>query len=359
MGNGLVVGKSQGPNNTVVAKKSGGGWAAVKGSEQEMPYYLEGTYSEVSSKVARDGSGNFLVEYHAASINSTEAEALLVWNTCNRNLRNKKIEGYAKAMTEGRWRFNGEPMKVSETGRLLDGQHRLYAIIKSKTTQVVLVVFGLPDDVFSTIDGGIKRSPTDVGRSGELRHPNKSMAGARRLHQWSRGELDSSSSSDLDNDACYRIAHDEHPHLQDSAEFVSTIKEVNCADGVLLHYLVSERMGAKEKEMVEEFLENIRDGYSLNPGDPVYAIRKIMDKIGRSSVKTEVGPYALVKNPFLRMLIEGWNCYVVGKTITPNTLSRKVRLAANHPSAKERWSLKTANGRYIRHNEILPKDWVR
>lgn len=56
------------------------------------------------------------------------AEELLARNTFNRKPSQRKIRRYAAMMRDGEWQLNGEPLKFSAAGRLLDGQSRLQAV---------------------------------------------------------------------------------------------------------------------------------------------------------------------------------------------------------------------------------------
>lgn len=90
------------------------------------------------------------------------AEKFLSLNTSNRNISEANVSFLAKEMSLGLWRNNGETIKFSKSGKLIDGQHRLHAIIKSNTYQDMCIVRGLDDDSFTTIDTGKARSGADV-----------------------------------------------------------------------------------------------------------------------------------------------------------------------------------------------------
>ena len=61
------------------------------------------------------------------------AQKILKENICNRKISEKMVLIYAKDMSEGRWKTKtGEFIKISKTKRLLDGQHRLLAVINSE-----------------------------------------------------------------------------------------------------------------------------------------------------------------------------------------------------------------------------------
>lgn len=68
------------------------------------------------------------------------------------------VEIYAKDMENGNWMKNGEPIMFDINGNLINGQHRIMAIIKSGTEQWFVIVEELDPSVASTIDIGRKRS---------------------------------------------------------------------------------------------------------------------------------------------------------------------------------------------------------
>jgi hypothetical protein len=91
------------------------------------------------------------------------AQKMLKENLSNRKVTPKTVWTYAKDMQEGRWKSKtGEFIKISKTQRLLDGQHRLLAVIKSNSTIDFSICYGIEDEVFDVLDTGKNRSRKDV-----------------------------------------------------------------------------------------------------------------------------------------------------------------------------------------------------
>lgn len=91
------------------------------------------------------------------------AKNLLEKNTSNREIRPSDIKRYTADMNSNKWKENtAEPIKISKSGIILDGQHRLTSIIKSGRSIYFHVAYNLPDEIFDVIDSGAKRSPGDV-----------------------------------------------------------------------------------------------------------------------------------------------------------------------------------------------------
>lgn len=92
------------------------------------------------------------------NITPKKANHYLSMNTQNRRVNPDRVLEYARIMQEGQWKFNGDTIKVSKSNVLLDGQHKLLAIKKSGVSLPFIVITDLDDDVFSTLDQGMKRT---------------------------------------------------------------------------------------------------------------------------------------------------------------------------------------------------------
>jgi hypothetical protein len=96
------------------------------------------------------------------TIDKAEADRLLLLNTSNRPVSKSNVETIKKAISSGEWKENGEAIKISHDGVLLDGQHRLMAISQTGIPVSTLVITGLSRDVFTTLDIGRARGAGDM-----------------------------------------------------------------------------------------------------------------------------------------------------------------------------------------------------
>lgn len=83
-------------------------------------------------------------------------------NMGNRPVSTATVQRYAGEMSKGRWKMTGDPIRFSTTGKLIDGQHRLHAVIKSGVSIVVLMITDLQDSIFNVIDTGRGRGKSDI-----------------------------------------------------------------------------------------------------------------------------------------------------------------------------------------------------
>lgn len=105
---------------------------------------------------------------------------LLTRNTNNRKLNPTRVAVLAALMIAGKFIFNGETIKIDRNGRMLDGQHRLHAIIKSGIPQYMIIVEDLDPECWITIDTGRSRSLADVFQHEGIQDP-KNIAAAIKL----------------------------------------------------------------------------------------------------------------------------------------------------------------------------------
>ena len=89
-------------------------------------------------------------------------------NVHNRPVHQRHVEFLAEEIKQGRWKMNGSSIVFNGDGTLIDGQHRLWAVITSGLPIKILVVRGADEGSFATIDTGLARTAGDVlGITGE------------------------------------------------------------------------------------------------------------------------------------------------------------------------------------------------
>lgn len=81
-------------------------------------------------------------------IDPAQAATMLLHNTRNRPMKPATVNTYAKVMSSGDWTFTGESISFDLRGRLVNGQHRLSAVVKSGVPITVVVVRGVPDSAW-------------------------------------------------------------------------------------------------------------------------------------------------------------------------------------------------------------------
>jgi hypothetical protein len=111
-----------------------------------------------------------VVRFGFENISPERAKEILLKNECNRNIRQRDVEMYSKFMKKGSWRQDlGEPIHLSVNGRVLNGQHRLNAVVLSGMTIKFMIFYMEPIDGLGEltatgmpIDRGAMRSISDL-----------------------------------------------------------------------------------------------------------------------------------------------------------------------------------------------------
>lgn len=90
------------------------------------------------------------------------AEELLKLNTNNRKVRQSKVDSLAESMKKGEWELSNDAITISEGNVLLNGQHRLLAVVKSGVPCNFILYTGAPDSSFGIMDTPSLRRVSDV-----------------------------------------------------------------------------------------------------------------------------------------------------------------------------------------------------
>lgn len=103
-----------------------------------------------------------IVTVSLVQLTPDRATELLAKNTNNRNVSKDNIAKLAKYLKDGAFYFNGATVVISDTGTIMDGQHRLLAIEQTGISAPILLVEGVHPDALATIDQGRPRTVSDI-----------------------------------------------------------------------------------------------------------------------------------------------------------------------------------------------------
>lgn len=228
-------------------------------------------------------------------------------NTGNRRLDWKLVDLYARMMLSGEWAFVGDPIRMSVTGRLLDGQNRLQALILSGTSQRFLMISGLPDESQTYMDVGKRRTTSDVFTMQSIPYPTLSAAIVTLVLRVLRGKT-------LDNG--YKIAssevlayYGEHAAEIDAAVrcAASTKALVPISPAILgLVHVHASRIA--DPFVVNEFFERLRTGADLSPGNPILAARNWFLRRKRDDLRFK-------RFDALFILARAWNAWAANEEL--------------------------------------------
>ena len=89
------------------------------------------------------------------------AQKYLSQNQSNRNLRRRKVAEYKRQMEKGYWHLTPQGIALSADGKLLNGQHRLQAVVEYGKPVQMVVTTGVTHGAQQYMDSAIPRRVAD------------------------------------------------------------------------------------------------------------------------------------------------------------------------------------------------------
>lgn len=233
-------------------------------------------------------------------------------NTQNRPVNNMHVSRLAADMTAGEWQVNGEAIIFADDGTLLDGQHRLEAVVLSGATVPMSVVAGVSKDAFKTIDIGKKRTGADALATFDERFMTHRVVMAAAIRNIAM----------FDADGAYkdkRVGVMPHGHTIEFA--TKNRKQLERALDHTLHLSWARRLvpasclvalyflfSQKDPFETERFFHKLNTGENMSKDDPINLLRnRLMEmrSAGTTVRATDVLPY----------VVKAWEIVRSGRTV--------------------------------------------
>lgn len=250
-----------------------------------------------------------MVHHEIVYVTPEMAEQWLKRNVSNRPLRQKRVDEIAELMREGRWGLGQDAIAFDTLNRLINGQHRLHAVIKSGTTQPFLVIRGLSPESFQFMDVGARRTGADTLHL--VGHENytalAAVARAAVLFSKTGGVRAIMQGGKVHNDELI-AAVEQFPETKESVKFAlrwsSNFKGWMSPSRIaFLHFLYKRDYG----HLSDEFVEGLATGANLSAESPILLARNRL--MGRSEVDK------LTREVAFALLVLAFNHHVNGRTI--------------------------------------------
>jgi hypothetical protein len=226
----------------------------------------------------------------------------------------------AQQMKRGQWILNGAPIIIDKSGNVIDGQHRLLAVIHSGVPCEFLVVCGIDQKAFQTIDRGKNRNTASdlsiagVANSGLVAATTAAVLNYRRaltvpikkdgkiigqggsLSTYIRASSQDQMAEYFANETSYKIAVNIAMNCKHKAITSATATTVLLA-------LVDGSMG---QDRVLNFWDCFKTGANLESTSPILKLRERLEKEKRSEKK-------MTANHMIMLMVKAWNLYAEGK----------------------------------------------
>lgn len=228
-------------------------------------------------------------------------------NTRNRAAATAVVRKYADDMANGRWVLTGAPIQFSGD-RLLDGQHRLMAVIQSDVTVPFFVVRNLDSDAQHYMDIGKKRTVSDQLTLDGVKNASIVAAASRLAYLWSKGLAGKAGSGANVSDAAIRSFLNEHPLIHTAADVAQHLykRGLDVHPSVIATAWWGIVEAGADPATVTEFFGDLADLRTAGEGDPRKALLRRLQTARRNRER-------LVQVEALSMVIRTWNAHVRGK----------------------------------------------
>lgn len=226
-------------------------------------------------------------------------------NMKNRKLRDARVIRLARVIATGQWvPYTGDTIKFAPNGRLLDGQHRLAAVLVADMPIDTYVAFGINEAAFPALDTNLVRSSRDAlygaGETNERVLAAVINAMGRYLNY---GRFDYNTSG-ITNTEILAIL-DACPGLREAANGAMQLRKrlVGLSWGVagVCLYLFRE----KNEADAEEFFHRLQTGANLRLDDPIYILR---ERLGRPTAATAASSFSSAQEQAV-LMFKAWNFF--------------------------------------------------
>jgi hypothetical protein len=233
-------------------------------------------------------------------ITPEKAQGWLEANTfVNRRVRDTHVKMIASEIREGRWKLNGEAIVFDPQGNLLDGQHRLWAIIEANRAVSSVVVRNITPDAFATLDSGVKRTAGDVLSASGIKNGMSAAAAIKLVHFVMSN----------DHNILNKMSNAETLALMDRYVGIEEASTLVCNTTQARRIMAGTPLAATmyfalqvDRDKALDFLSGISSGEGLLRGDPRLTCRTyFLSRRGTHRIKNYIQ---------LALLIKTWNAFL-------------------------------------------------
>jgi hypothetical protein len=241
------------------------------------------------------------------------AAKLLVNNTNNRNLSSGRVSRYANDIINNRWvEDTGELIKIDTDGCVVDGQHRLSAIVKANKGIYIHIATNVNKNVFDVIDSGKSRTSSDVLQIAGVSNATKIASFIQSYNQfmstkyrYEHANIEHSMTSKM----ILEYYNENKVFIEEVIKYASLFynqfqKVWNHGDVALFYGLFT----TVDKRLGHEFMRELCQGTDVT-NDTIILLRNrlIADKVNSTN--------KMLANHRRALVIKAWNSFYLGKSL--------------------------------------------
>lgn len=245
------------------------------------------------------------------TITPSKAVSMLEKNLMNRPMNERNLNSLVEALKNGTFNFTGESIKFSKEDILLDGQHRLAAIVKSGIPVKTIIIRGLEPESFKYMDIGRQRLASDVLSIEGVKNAARIAGITKFVSAFSKGNYNKNKwkqkGAGLTNAMVSEFVSKNIESLNDSYEF-GFCKGKRLISGQTIagmHYVLKQI----NESQADDFINKLVEGTNLTKQSPITMLREKF--INDTRAKRKMG-----QTEKIALIVKAWNLYREDKKVS-------------------------------------------
>lgn len=232
-----------------------------------------------------------------------------------RRISDLHVDAMVRDIKNGEWVNNGESIIIAPSGFVLDGQHRLTAVVRSKTPIEATVVRGVPEYMLPKIGVGKKRSGADVLEMHGYKNAKMLASILQKLHRYYVLGL-------LSRDGRNENGLREYEYLSAVNKYPGAIQAASYAGNHHVKWLRGAIMGTMwyitgeiDPNDRNDFFGSLISGEGLEQGSPILSLRERLFSIALQKETRGFSNTFYGESQTMALFVKAWNAYREGRLV--------------------------------------------
>jgi hypothetical protein len=245
------------------------------------------------------------------------ADKWLGTQTRNRHLRESRVDFWVGVIDRGEWELTNDAISFDTDGHLLNGQHRLTALVVSEQTLPLVVLRNLPMTAIDVMDTGLTRKTSDALQlRGEL---NVNALAAALRWEWLMASVEADPDAEspfwaggrnfrVSTNQLLAVFDTDPDGFREAVGWISRArKQLPIRTGV--GSCLRRRLLLIDEADGEDFWDKLESGAGLKAGSSILKLRQILVSSHSSRFRS------MSDFREAALIIKAWNYYREGQTI--------------------------------------------